>query len=154
MSKEDLEILFDEIFFDLYDGKEDPYDGHDWCELGVTATMVLHLAKRKRLALHVVWGDNTKILCYSPANKVGCLCTHVFGDHGFFVEDPHAKSVIAKMKIKAPKVRPEVIQKIIMKSCTPPVSEWKEFRHLLNSTDDETEEFRHSLNSRNDETLQ
>ena len=124
----DLESHFDDIFESLYANNEDnPYiDERGWREVGVTATMVIELAKIIDRPVHVLWGRHTKVLSYTPEKARGkSLCLVVWGTHGFFVNDPQTKSVVTRMEKKTPKCRSEVVLKVILKSDTPPSSEWK-----------------------------
>ncbi len=53
------------------------------------------------------------------------VCLHVAGDHTFFVDDPHTKSTIAKMKVTQPQMQPDTVLTMISKNSTPPASEWE-----------------------------
>ncbi len=43
----------------------------------------------------------------------------------FFVNDPHTKSTIAKMKVTKPEFRPDVVLKVVPKNADTPASDWK-----------------------------
>jgi hypothetical protein len=96
-----------------------------WRDAGITAAMVHSFAVRRGLPVHVLWNRN-KILSYRPETACGSsLCLYVFGEHAFFVSDPHTKSVLAKMKTSRPEPRPESVLAVLHKSDIPPTSGWR-----------------------------
>jgi hypothetical protein len=74
--------------------------------------------------VHVLFGS-MKVLSFTPQNAVTSVCLHVAGDRAFFVNDPHTKSTIAKMKVTQPKMQPDTVLMVISKNSTPPASEWE-----------------------------
>lgn len=131
-----LERDMDDIFQELYgkDHDDNPYvieteDGaierQGWREAGITCAMVHAFAVRHSLPVHILWNKN-KILSYRPQTADGSsLCLYVFGDHAFFISDPHTKSVLARMKTSKPEPSPEAVLAILHKSDVPPASEWR-----------------------------
>ncbi len=106
--EQNLERDMDDIYQELC-GKEhddNPYlveaengsiERQGWREAGITCAMVHAFAVRRSLPVHVLWNKN-KILSYRPEAEAGSsLCLYVFGEHAFFVSDPHTKSMLAKM---------------------------------------------------------
>jgi hypothetical protein len=134
--EENLERDMDQIFQELYgmDHEENPYvveteDGsietQGWRDAGITCAMVHAFAVRRGLPVHVLWNKN-KILSYRPETASGSsLCLYVFGEHAFFVSDPHTKSVLAKMKTSRPEPKPDTVLAVLHKSDIPPTSEWR-----------------------------
>lgn len=130
--EKDLDIIYRELYGGDHD--ENPYlieteDGatirYDWREAGVTCAMIQSFAARRSLPVHILW-DKTKILSYRPDNASGGgLCLYVFGDHAFFVDDPHTKSVLAKMKSRKREPAPEAVLAVLCKNETPPSKEWQ-----------------------------
>ena len=91
--------------------------------------MVHAFAVCRNVPVHIVHGEQTKILSYNPETASGSsLCLHVFGDHAFFVSDPHTKSVLAKLKTRKREPAPDAVLAVIHRSVAPPSSEWKEWR--------------------------
>ena len=101
---------------------------YDWRDAGITCAMVHAYAVRRGLPVHILW-EQTKILSYRPESASGSnLCLHVFGDHAFFVSDPHTKSVLAKMKTRKREPAPEAVLSVLHRSVAPPSSEWTEWK--------------------------
>ncbi len=72
--------------------------------------MIQKFAEIHRISVHVLFGA-VKVLSF-------------YGDHAFFVSDPHPMSTIAKMKLTKPKLRPDVTLMVVPKSANTPASEW------------------------------
>ncbi len=130
-----MEWLFDEIAEELYpqDSEENPInleleDGsiehRTWRQCGITVAMILKFAEVHSMSVHVLFGS-TKVLSFTPENAVTSVCLHVAGDHAFFVNDPHTKSTIAKMKVSQPQMKPDTVLTMISKNSAPPASEWE-----------------------------
>ena len=93
----------------------------------MTTAMILKFAESHRLSVHVLWGETTKITSYTLADASTSVCLYVWGDHAFFVSDPHTKAEIARVKAVRPQLRPSVVSKVIVKREDPPTSEWLEW---------------------------
>ena len=134
MSKEWLEEAFDDIVQELYGGESNPYriegeDGfevRDWREAGVTTAMVQAFAEKNTLAVHAFWGDR-KILSFVPSEKQRTsLCLYIWGDHAFFVQDPHTKSTLARAQKRRIRITPETVLCVISKPSEPYLN-WRDF---------------------------
>ena len=87
--------------------------------------MIQKFAEVHTMSVHVLFGS-MKVLSFTPENAVTGVCMHVHGDHAFFVNDPHTKSVIAKIKLTKPEFRPDVVLKVLPKNpdADTSASEW------------------------------
>ena len=73
--------------------------------------MIQKFAEVHTISMHALFGS-MRVFGFTPENAVTSVCMHVHGDHAFFVNDPHTKSVIAKMKLAKPEFRPDVVLKV------------------------------------------
>ena len=91
--------------------------------------MVHAFAARRNVPVHIVHGEQTKILSYRPETASGgSLCLHVFGDHAFFVSDPHTKSVLAKMKTQSREPASNAVLAVLHRTVVPPSTSWQEWK--------------------------
>ena len=130
-----MDWLFDEIAEEIYppNGEDNPFDleqedgsieHRSWRQCGITVAMILKFAEVHSMSVHVLFGS-MKVLSFTPEDAVTSVCLHVAGDHAFFVDDPHTKSTIAKMKVTQPQMQPVAVLMVIPKNSTPPASEWE-----------------------------
>ena len=131
-----MDWLFDEISDELYppNSEHHPFDlergdgsieRRTWRQCGITVAMIQKFAEVHTMSVHVLFGS-MKVLSFTPENAVTSVCMHVHGDHAFFVNDPHTKGVIAKMKLTKPEFRPDVVLKVPPKNPDADISasEW------------------------------
>ncbi len=115
-----MDWLFDEIAEELYppNSEDNPFDlehedcsieHRSWRQCGITVAMIVKFAEVHIMSVHVLFGS-MKVLSFTPENAVTSVCLHVHGDHAFFVNDPHTKSTIAKMKVTQPQMQPDTVR--------------------------------------------
>jgi hypothetical protein len=136
---EDLE----EVFQTLYqpNDPENPYripsedDGVQflhWKDVGVSATMVLELCKKKQIPLYIVW-SSCVVSSFVPAKvdqDLTPLSLCIRGNHAFFYGDTKTKELIAKMEQKLPKLHcpTEVAVDGRREAKTPAADEWQDLK--------------------------